>query len=104
MLMVSYKINDTLVGNFNKDPSSMSKWILLLVTAGFFGTTIWATIAQFKHFNCGSNLTIMLVTLAAVILIHVLVLFKPREDASILTSSIASVYILYLQWSALSSD
>lgn len=35
---------------------------------------------------------------------HGLVLLRSREDASVLTSAIASLYCLYLQWSALSSD
>lgn len=45
----------------------------------------------------------MTFTLLFIILMHVIVLFRTREDASILTSSIASFYVLYLQWSALSS-
>ena len=32
-----------------------------------------------------------------------LVLLRSREDASVLTSGIASLYCLYLQWTALSS-
>lgn len=35
---------------------------------------------------------------------HGLVLLRTRKDASILTSGLASLYCLYLQWSALSSD
>lgn len=104
MLLVSYKINDTLVSNFNKDPTSCSKWILILVSAFFLSATVYTLIKQYKDFSCGSNTFIMIISTVAVIAMHVLVFFKPRPDASILTSSIASVYILYLQWSALSSD
>lgn len=43
-------------------------------------------------------------TLVGVVLMHVIVLLGSREDASILTSAMASLYCLYLQWSALSSD
>ena len=43
-------------------------------------------------------------TLVGVVLMHVIVLLGSREDASILTSALASLYCLYLQWSALSSD
>jgi hypothetical protein len=39
-----------------------------------------------------------------VVIMHVLALLRTRKDASILTSSIASVYVLYLQWSALDTD
>lgn len=42
-------------------------------------------------------------TLAASIASYTIVFFKTREDASILTSSIVVAYLLYLQWSALSS-
>ena len=104
MLLVSYKINDTLVSNFNKDPTSCSKWILILVSVFFFSATVYSLIKQYKDFSCGSNTFILVITTVAVVGMHVLVFFKPRQDASILTSSIASVYILYLQWSALSSD
>lgn len=104
MLLVSYKINDTLVGNYNKDPTSCSKWILLLVSLIFLGLTVYGVVIQFMTFGCSGNKVIMSVTTIAVVVIHALVFLKPREDASILTSSIASVYMLYLQWSALSSE
>ena len=45
----------------------------------------------------------MIGTIVVGILMYILVLFKPREDASILTSSLVLSYSLYLQWSALSS-
>jgi hypothetical protein len=35
---------------------------------------------------------------------YALIFLKTRKDASILTSSIASLYCLYLQWTAMSSD
>lgn len=46
----------------------------------------------------------MSITLVGVILMYILVLTRSRSDASVLTSSIAALYCLYLQWSALSSD
>jgi hypothetical protein len=35
---------------------------------------------------------------------YTLNLVRSRKDATICTSSIAAMYILYLQWTALSSD
>lgn len=58
---------------------------------------------QFMEFG-GGNVAIMCVTTAGVVAMHALVLKTTRPDASVLTSAIASSYILYLQWSALSSD
>ena len=46
----------------------------------------------------------MSVTLVAIILMYGLALARTRKDASVLTSSIAALYCLYLQWSALSND
>lgn len=47
---------------------------------------------------------IITITLVAAVGFYVAVLFRTREDASILTSSIVVAYILYLQWSALASN
>jgi hypothetical protein len=46
----------------------------------------------------------MIITLVAGILMYGLVLLKTREDASMFTSSLVLSYVLYLQWSAFSSN
>jgi hypothetical protein len=46
----------------------------------------------------------MSLTLIGIISMYALIFISSRKDASILTSSIASLYCLYLQWTALSSD
>ena len=46
----------------------------------------------------------MIVTLVVNNIFYGLVLLRTREDASIFTSSVVVAYILYLQWSALSSS
>mmetsp|Transcript_13118 Transcript_13118/g.22151 ORF Transcript_13118/g.22151 Transcript_13118/m.22151 type:complete len:141 (+) Transcript_13118:698-1120(+) len=46
----------------------------------------------------------MSVTLVGVMAMYGLVFLRSRKDASVLTSGVASLYCLYLQWSALSSD
>eukprot|EP00356_Strombidium_inclinatum_P005290 CAMPEP_0170482806 /NCGR_PEP_ID=MMETSP0208-20121228/2658_1 /TAXON_ID=197538 /ORGANISM="Strombidium inclinatum, Strain S3" /LENGTH=244 /DNA_ID=CAMNT_0010755677 /DNA_START=594 /DNA_END=1328 /DNA_ORIENTATION=- len=74
------------------------------ITVSLLALNIFWIIRQYKTFSCGSNYFYMTLTLAAVLAMHGLVLLRSRPDASILTSSIASLYCLYLQWSALSSD
>ncbi len=46
----------------------------------------------------------MIVTLVLNIIFYGIVVLRTREDASIFTSSVVVAYILYLQWSALSSS
>jgi hypothetical protein len=45
----------------------------------------------------------MTVTVISVLVSYAIVFLRTREDASILTSSVVSSYLLYLQWSALAS-
>jgi len=78
--------------------------ILALVTLIITGGNVFWIVKQYMTFSCGYNITIMTVTCVGVILMYVLVLVTTREDASILTSSIAALYCLYLQWTALSSS
>lgn len=104
MLVVGYKINDTLVRNYEADTTHCSGIILILVTLSITGLNIWWIIAQYESFKCSNNITIMTVTLIGIVLMYALVFFRTRKDSSILTSSIASMYCLYLQWTAMSSD
>ena len=46
----------------------------------------------------------MTITVVGIVTMYGLVLFRTRKDASVLTSGIAAIYILYLQWSALSAN
>ena len=69
------------------------------------GNVTWI-VYQFKDFGgkgCPLNDILMIVTCIFGVLIHVLVCFTPREDASILTSSLVLSYNVYLQWAAFSS-
>ena len=49
-------------------------------------------------------MTIMVITLIFGIFFYVIVVFRTRPDASLLTSSIVFLYNLYLQWSAMASN
>lgn len=60
---------------------------------------------QFIEFGgCAGNVTIMSITTVMGVIFIVLVFFRTREDASILTSSLVLTYSLYMQWSAMSSQ
>ena len=54
--------------------------------------------------GCAGSDVIMTVTTLGVVAMYGLVFLRSRKDASVLTSAIASLYCLYLQWTALSSD
>lgn len=90
--------------NYNKDEGKCSAVILMVVTLGITAVNVFWVVKQFQSFHCGYNIIIQVVTLVGIILMYGLVLLRSRKDASILTSSIASCYCLYLQWTAMSSD
>jgi hypothetical protein len=107
MLIVSYKINDALVSNAEEGYSASiviservdaacSSPILIVVTLLFTGFNGWWIVRQYMDFKCEYSVTTMTVTLIGIILMYGLVLVRTRADASVLTSSIASCYCLYL--------
>ena len=106
MLIVAFTINDQLISNYENDhDSNCSAVILLGVTLAVTVGNLWWIVKMFMTFSgCGYNNVIMSVTLIAIIAMYVLNLLRSRKDATICTSSIAACYILYLQWTALSSD
>ncbi|CDW86304.1 membrane protein [Stylonychia lemnae] len=108
MLVVAYKINEVLVGNYERENTSglgCSGVIIIVLTAIITaGDITWAIFQYIWYHGCGYNNVIITITLVASISFFVLVFFRTREDASILTSSIVVSYLLYLQWSALASN
>lgn len=104
MLISSYKINEQLVGNVERDESCCSSAILIGFLVLVTSCNAFWIVKQYMVFTCGYNITIQTITVVGILLMHGLVLLRSREDASVLTSAIASLYCLYLQWSALSSD
>ena len=105
MLVTAYKVNDNLVSNYERDQGSCSGIILAGLTLVLTGLNITWIVLQFMTFSgCAGSDVIMSVTVIGVVAMHALVLLRSRKDASILTSAIASLYCLYLQWTALSSD
>jgi hypothetical protein len=105
MLVVAYKVNETMVGNFERDQGGCSGAIIIGLTV--FITLINITWGVFQYIwfgGCAYNDVIITITLVSGVFFYVVVLFRTRDDASILTSSIVLLYCLYLQWSALSSN
>lgn len=98
MLVVAYKINEVLVGNFNDNGDSCSGAILIGVTATLtIISLVWNGFQYYWYNGCGYNNVIISVTVIAGIAFFGFVLIKrTREDASILTSSIVFVYVTYL--------
>ena len=105
MLIVAYKINEVLVTNYEESGDSCSGAILLGMTISLtLICLIWNGFQYYWYHGCGYNNVIITVTILAGIAFYVLVLFRTRKDASILTSAIVLIYITYLQWSALASN
>lgn len=109
MLIVAYTINDTLVRNVDVDGGKMgcSAIILISLTLILFGGNITWIVFQYIEFSnsfCGWNWWQMTITCVAAVAMYGLVLLRTRKDASIFTSSLVLTYVLYLQWSALSSN
>lgn len=104
MLIVAYKINEQMVQNAMNDSTNCSSVILVILTALLTGANIYWAVQQYRQFKCGYSITIMTFTLVGIVAMYALVLLRSRKDASILTSSVAACYCLYLQWAALSSD
>lgn len=107
MLVVAYTVNELLVGNFESENTQglgCSGVIVITITAIFtIGNIVWMVYQYIWFSGCATNNIIITVTLVASLASYAVVFFRTREDASILTSSIVVAYLLYLQWSALSS-
>ena len=110
ILILAYVVNAKLIDNVNQEGGSVftcSGIILLVIFFSFLGGNITWFVFQYKRFGgdgCGTNVTFITITLVIGILTHVIVLFRPRPDASVLTSSIVLAYFLYLEWNGMSSS
>ena len=80
----------------------------MIVFLLFTGANITWLVYLWKNFGvidgCGTNLTVLIMTTIFSVIIQFIVCFRLRGDASELTSAIVILYILFLQWSALSSN
>ena len=110
ILVLSYGLNDLLVSNVEKEGGSVctTSGIILIVifVLTTCGNIVWL-VFQYKEFGkegCGANLTFLIISTVIAVFTYVIVIFRTRPDASMLTSSIIWSYHLYLQWSAMSSN
>lgn len=107
MLVVAYQVNELLVGNYeseNTDGIGCSGIVVIAITGILtVGNVVWLIFQYIWFSGCSTNNIIITITVLASIASYVVVFFRTREDASILTSSIVVAYLCYLQWSALSS-
>jgi len=98
MLVVAYVINEG-VKNLCGQVA-----MLVLTVVMVLGNITW-TVFQFLNFSgCPYTVAFMILTIVLTIATYAIVPLRTREDASILTSSLVWTYVLYLQWSALSSN
>lgn len=86
------------------DTGRCSGIILMGFTFTLLAANIFWIVLQYTQFKQGVNITFMTITAIGIAAMYGLVLIRTRKDASVLTSGIAAVYILYLQWSALSAN
>lgn len=100
MLVVAYKVNEALVGNYESESTSglgCSGVIVIALTAIItIGNIVWLVFQYIWFSGCPTNNVIITITLAACVASYAVVFFRTREDASILTSSIVVAYLLYL--------
>ena len=110
ILVLAYTLNSTLVRNVNREGDnafSCSGIILITVFVLTFAGDITWLVFQYIEFGgegCGANIAFLIISTILGVFMHVIVIFRTRDDASVLTSSIVWAYQLYLQWSAMSSS
>lgn len=102
ILVVAYSLNDVLVKNVEDSGGSAltcSGIILIIIFVVVTGCDITWLVFEFKEYGnegCTANLTFLIISAILGCLTYVIVVFKTRQDASILTSSIVWCYQLYL--------
>lgn len=103
---MAYKINDVLVGNYDRDGSKCSLYIIIVVTLVFTVCTgVWMGYSYVWFKGCTGLNWNMSLTLVCGVFFYLIVPFgQTRPDASILTSAIVWSYVTYMQWSALASN
>jgi hypothetical protein len=105
MLIVSYKLNDSLVGNYNRTNAPGIAAIIIIMTSLLTGLNVTWIVYQYIWFSgCGYNTSFITITTVLGGAFYGLIFLRTRSDASILTSSFVLLYCLYLQWSAMASN
>ena len=114
ILVLAYTLNDTLVTNVEKEEAqgknpflSCSGIILIVIFLCITTGDITWLVYEFKEFtgdDCGSNMAWLIISAIMGFFTFGIVLFRTRQDASVLTSAIVWLYQMYLQWSAMASN
>ena len=98
MLLVAYSLNDVLISNVEKEGGSACTCsgivliiIFLCVTTGNITWLVYQYI-DFANEGCGANITFIIISTVLGVLMHVVVVFRTRKDASMLTSAIVWSY------------
>lgn len=108
--MLAFTLNETLVSNVEREGGnafSCSGIILIIMFVLTTGGNITWIVFQYIEFGsegCGANIAFLIISTIMGAFMYIIVLFRTRKDASVLTSSIVWSYQLYLQWSAMSSS
>jgi len=107
LIIAAYAVNDAIVGQYESSDQSVSRCAatgLIVLTGLFTGGTIVFLVYQFIWFHgCAGTIVIIAATCVLMIAFYALVLLRTRKDASIFTSSVVSLYVAYLGWSAMAS-
>ena len=77
--------------------------LILLTVLLYLGNVIFLIYQYIWFGSCGDNVVILVITTIMGLFFAVIVCFRTRDDASILTSAIVILYLLYLSWSGMSS-
>ena len=79
MLVVAYKINEALVGNYEKEESNGlgCSGIVIIILTGLItiGNIVWIIFQYIWYHGCGYNDVIITVTLVASIAFYIIVFF-----------------------------
>ena len=104
MLSLSYILNKVAVEYWENTNSNFIAIVILIVTIVIYILDGIFIIFQFIWFkDCGVNIVILWIVIFFAIVFTLLVIFKTREDSSILTNAFVISYALYLSWSAMAS-
>jgi hypothetical protein len=113
-LNASYGMNDKLIDMFERgspNKRKIAKWTLILTSAIITLINVaWLGLMIYWAGTCPINLTIVVVTALFFVFFYIISLVKLcnvnifRRNATIFTISLASNYVIYLCWTAMSSN
>jgi len=111
ILIIAYSINEHLVYHHEQAREARDKGkvcgtgftLLGLTIVMSLGQLTWLVFLFIWFHDCAVNVVLLVLTLVFLIAFYGLIFLRTRSDASVFTSSIVGVYIVYIAWSALGS-